>query len=500
MPRPPARREMPQKDEELIIRGTPTSTIGRQLRTMTFAGRRPTSRQMTEIIEGLLKAAARYGLATSVASPVGGEGWRLVPSGITFGLARGNIEPERDNRFFQDLYRGIGTLLAEGGQALFGFEGREHTAQVEGDLRELRESRFRFGADDQKTLNEKAERLRELREDSRFLPTLFCSPTMELGVDISSMNAVYLRNVPPTPANYAQRSGRAGRSGQAALIVTYCAAQSPHDQYFFQRPSAMVDGIVVPPSIDLANPDLVESHLHAEWLAATGVALAASISENLDMAAAGKPLLAEHWDRVTSDEARVAGEKQITAVLLALARDYGATPPSWFAGPTPHAASVVAAAPDKFASAFERWRGLLAAAERQVEDATRTLKDYSISPQERRSAETRQAAGNIQIKLLLRGAEGQGSDFYVYRYLATEGFLPGYNFPRLPLMAFVPGGQGGKGQRYIQRARFLAIAEFGPGSLVYHEGRAYRVDRALLKEAGNGNCPGGRIGGSGGDG
>jgi Lhr-like helicase len=486
MPRPPARREMPQKDEELIIRGTPTSTIGRQLRTMTFAGRRPTSRQMTEIIEGLLKAAARYGLATSVASPVGGEGWRLVPSGITFGLARGNIEPERDNLFFQDLYRGIGTLLAEGGQALFGFEGREHTAQVEGDLRELRESRFRFGADDQKTLNEKAERLRELREDSRFLPTLFCSPTMELGVDISSMNAVYLRNVPPTPANYAQRSGRAGRSGQAALIVTYCAAQSPHDQYFFQRPSAMVDGIVVPPSIDLANPDLVESHLHAEWLAATGVALAASISENLDMAAAGKPLLGEHWERVTSDEARVAGEKQITAVLLALARDYGATPPSWFAGPAPHAASVVAAAPDKFASAFERWRGLLAAAERQVEDATRTLKDYSISPQERRSAETRQAAGNIQIKLLLRGAEGQGSDFYVYRYLATEGFLPGYNFPRLPLMAFVPGGQGGKGQRYIQRARFLAIAEFGPGSLVYHEGRAYRVDRALLKEAGNG--------------
>ena len=87
---------------------------------------------------------------------------------------------------------------------------------------------------------------------------------------------------------------------------------------------------------------------------------------------------------------------------------------------------------------------------------------------------------------MLRGAEGQGSDFYVYRYLATEGFLPGYNFPRLPLLAFVPGGQGGKGQRYIQRARFLAIAEFGPGSLVYHEGRAYRVDRALLKEAGGG--------------
>jgi Lhr-like helicase len=486
MPRPPTRREMLQRDEELILRGSPTSTIGRVLRAMTFDGKRPTSKQITEIVEGLLSAANRYGLATQVASPVGGEGWRLVSSSITFGLATGDAEPERDNSFFQELYRGISSLLVDGGGALFGFEGREHTAQVEGDLRELREARFRFESDDQKALEQKAERLRELREDSRFLPTLFCSPTMELGVDISSMNAVYLRNVPPTPANYAQRGGRAGRSGQAALIVTYCAAQSPHDQYFFQRPSAMVDGMVIPPSIDLANPDLVESHLHAEWLAASGTALSASISENLDMTVSGKPLLPHHWERATSEEARKAGEERVSAVLSALSRDYGDAPPAWFAGPIPHARSVVAAAPKRFADAFNRWRDLLAAAERQVEDAARTLKDYSISPQERRAAESRQAAGNIQINLLLRGAEGQGSDFYVYRYLATEGFLPGYNFPRLPVMAFVPGGQGGKGQRYIQRARFLAISEFGPGSLVYHEGRAYRVDRALLKEAGGG--------------
>ena len=486
MSRPPTRREMLPKDEELILRGSPTSTIGRILKAKTFDGRRPTGKQITEIVEGLLRAANNYGLVTQVVSPVGGDGWRLVSSSVKFGLTRDKGEPERDNKFFQELYRGISELLVEGGEALFGFEGREHTAQVEGDLRELREARLRFEEDDKKNLSKKAERLKELREDGRFLPTLFCSPTMELGVDISSMNVVYLRNVPPTPANYAQRGGRAGRSGQAALIVTYCAAQSPHDQYFFQRPSAMVDGIVIPPSIDLANPDLVESHLHAEWLAASGIALSASISENLDMTLPGKPLLVYHWERAISEDAREAGEERVSAVLLALSRDYGDMPPAWVAELGVHARSIVAAAPKRFADAFNRWRDLLAAAERQVEDAGRTLKDYSISPQERRAAETRQAAGNIQIKLLLRGAEGQGSDFYVYRYLATEGFLPGYNFPRLPLMAFVPGGQGGKGQRYIQRARFLAIAEFGPGSLVYHEGRAYRVDRALLKEVGGG--------------
>lgn len=491
MPRPPTRREISPKDELLILRGSPQSAVSRLLRRMTFAGQRPTGHQITELVEALLGAASRYGLVTAASAPVEGDGWRIVAAAVSFARRLNSLNPERDNPFFRGLYGEIARLLSNNGDALFGFEGREHTAQVESDLRELREARFRFGKEDRKTLANEKDRLRELREDSRFLPTLFCSPTMELGVDISSMNVVYLRNVPPTPANYAQRGGRAGRSGQAALIVTYCAAQSPHDQYFFDRPGAMVDGIVVPPSIDLANPDLVDSHLHAEWLAATGVELAPSIAENLDMGAPGKPLLHHHEQTISSEGAQRDGTRRVSAVLTALVRDYGGQPPPWFRGVEEHARALIGAAPDRLAHAFDRWRDLLAAAERQVDDASRTLRDYSISPLERRAAESRQAAGNIQIKILLSKSERERTDFYVYRYLATEGFLPGYNFPRLPLMAFVPGGQDGKGQRYIQRARFLAIAEFGPGSLIYHEGRAYRVDRALLKEAGSG--PDGRL-------
>ena len=158
---------------------------------------------------------------------------------------------------------------------LFGIEGREHTAQVEQERREWREWRFRWGDEDRAKLDEEKEELRQAGEPKRFLPVLFCSPTMELGVDISALNAVYLRNMPPTPANYAQRSGRAGRSGQAALVVTYCAAQSPHDQYYFGKREAMVSGIVRPPAIELANRDLIEAHLHAVWLAEIGTGTAA---------------------------------------------------------------------------------------------------------------------------------------------------------------------------------------------------------------------------------
>lgn len=110
----------------------------------------------------------------------------------------------------------------------------EHTAQVSQKQREWREWRFRFEQDDIEHLinSENRTEIRASGESDQFLPALFCSPTMELGVDISALNAVYLRNVPPTPANYAQRAGRAGRSGQAAVVVTYCASGSPHDQYF----------------------------------------------------------------------------------------------------------------------------------------------------------------------------------------------------------------------------------------------------------------------------
>jgi hypothetical protein len=101
-----------------------------------------------------------------------------------------------------------------------------------------------------------------------------------------------------------------------------------------------------------------------------------------------------------------------------------------------------------------------------------------LSAADRRRIKAAQMQASDQIAILEQGKASNGSDFYSYRYLATEGFLPGYNFPRLPLYAFIPGE--GKTGSFLQRARFLAISEFGPRSLIYHEGRAYRVMKAKL--------------------
>jgi hypothetical protein len=109
------------------------------------------------------------------------------------------------------------------------------------------------------------------------------------------------------------------------------------------------------------------------------------------------------------------------------------------------------------------------------------MDDYSAPQNEKRAAQSRHGQAIDQLNLLQQGTNNLSSDFYTYRYLATEGFLPGYNFPRLPLMAYVPATNDGRGrQTYLQRPRFLALSEFGPRSLVYHEGRAYRVVRAML--------------------
>lgn len=427
----------------------------------TLESREKISLEDTEaIIRGLLEGLRIAGLVEITRQPKDEHdvpGYQLVASAMRWHAGTGerafhdpirvpnaSQEGGRPNTFFVDFYRSVAGSLA-------GLEAHEHTAQVPYDEREKREQQFRTGD----------------------LPILYCSPTMELGVDIAELNVVNMRNVPPTPANYAQRSGRAGRSGQPALVFTYCSGGSPHDQYFFKRPERMVAGAVAPPRLDLSNEDLLRAHIHAIWLAETGIDLKDTLKEILDMN--GDPpslmLLPEIRQQAESVTARQAARQRAERVLKTIP---DVMDPEGLLEVTMQ--NVVRA----FDDTCERWRGLYWSSLKQVKTQEDIRRDSTRQQADKRQAERLRREALSQIDLLTEVGSLAQSDFYSYRYFATEGFLPGYSFPRLPLSAFIPARRATQKDSFLSRPRFLAISEFGPRAIIYHEGSRYLINQVIM--------------------
>lgn len=369
----------------------------------------------------------------------------------------GKILDKEPNHYFQQFYQNIPLKDVC-------LEAKDHTGQVSKEDREQREQDFREGK----------------------FPVLYCSPTMELGIDIKDLSIVGMRNVPPTPANYTQRAGRAGRSGQAALVYTYCRPRNSHENYYLSHPEKMVKGEVKAPRMELVNEELFRTHLHSTILSLCPIKeLSDGIKDLVDYTDINNITL--------KDEVRASlqltpeRKEQIKRIFTQIMEDtflknrMESERPIWF---TEHWMDhLLTNYEHDFDKALQRWRSLYKQAQTQIEEASLVINNriYGENSKEKRDAHMKQLRGESLRDMLLgvnQGKNKEENEFYPYRYLASEGFLPGYNFTKLPQRALLQ--YKSDKVEYLSRPKRLALSEFGPQNIIYNNGGKFRISRMQI--------------------
>lgn len=388
---------------------------------------------------------------------------------------RGSLEWVKEDEDNYDLQ------LLDGAYSMLRPE--EHTAMVPNYERERLENLFRGSSD--------------------AVNCLVCTPTLELGIDIGQLDSVLMRNVPPLPANYWQRAGRAGRRHRMAVDITYCRPTS-HDRAYFAEPPKMLAGRIDPPAFNLRNEVMIAKHVHASLIGGLfryardpgrpqpeREAISAALSECLprqvvswlfdggelrtDLFDFGplRAVVADHAEELASDVRRVfeGGWPAEDADVVS---------------PEALRAHVVGFA-DELQAVMVRLRRRLQWAMEQIRRLNRV--------RERRGAlEPGDDTLFRRCDRLVKRLKGEGrrrtqaeghDDVGTFSVLAAEGFLPGYGLETGSVVgsAEIPFWRTGAMEFDLPRPPATALREYVPGNLIYANGHRF-VARRFRREPG----------------